>query len=274
MSTRVDRKDFFAIFNGFDFVLPSGGFATLPVNEFNRFLEHDEKAATNGHNTIAIRRPLMLLVLLCEPGESKQEARLKLLASCAARQRDAAGEPVLSKKEVATLWRELFAAMAIAGLSPQKLGEAEILEIIKAAWKQMTAAAAEAGGDAAKDEVTLQELKDWCQTDLGRRGMLTKMFSGNVRGTVAQMAIAEYKKRGGPERKFDGGRASMRFERALKKNGKTQMAAKRQDDNLRALRKKRRAASPTTPSSCAAPRRASDNIRRRGGPRLTLRMRN
>ena len=119
-----------------------------------------------------------------------------LLASCAARQRDAAGEPVLSKKEVATLWRELFAAMAIAGLSPQKLGEAEILEIIKAAWKQMTAAAAEAGGDAAKDEVTLQELKDWCQTDLGRRGMLTKMFSGNVRGTVAQMAIAEYKKRG------------------------------------------------------------------------------
>ncbi|KAH8064077.1 hypothetical protein JL721_8482 [Aureococcus anophagefferens] len=242
VSTRVDRKDFFAIFNGFDFVLPSGGFATLPVNEFNRFLEHDEKAATNGHNTIAIRRPLMLLVLLCEPGESKQEARLKLLASCAARQRDAAGEPVLSKKEVATLWRELFAAMAIAGLSPQKLGEAEILEIIKAAWKQMTAAAAEAGGDAAKDEVTLQELKDWCQTDLGRRGMLTKMFSGNVRGTVAQMAIAEYKKRGGPERKFDGGRASMRFERALKKNGKTQMAAKRQDDNLRALRKKRRAA--------------------------------
>ncbi|KAH8067212.1 protein phosphatase 3 [Aureococcus anophagefferens] len=186
VSTRVDRKDFFAIFNGFDFVLPSGGFATLPVNEFNRFLEHDEKAATNGHNTIAIRRPMLL-----------------------------------------------------------KLGEAEILEIIKAAWKQMTAAAAEAGGDAAKDEVTLQELKDWCQTDLGRRGMLTKMFSGNVRGTVAQMAIAEYKQRR-PERKFGGG-ASMRFERALKKNGKTQMAAKRQDDNLRALRKKRRAASPTIP---------------------------
>ena len=145
MSPRVARKDFFAIFNGFDFVLPSGGFATLPVNEFNRFLEHDEKAATDGHNTIAIRRPLMLLVLLCEPGESKQEARLKLLASCASRQRDAAGEPVLSKKEVATLWRELFAAMDIAGLSPKKLGEAEILEIIKAAWKQMTAAAAAVG---------------------------------------------------------------------------------------------------------------------------------
>jgi hypothetical protein len=38
VSTRVDRKDFFAIFNGFDFVLPSGGFATLPVNDNYCFL--------------------------------------------------------------------------------------------------------------------------------------------------------------------------------------------------------------------------------------------
>ncbi|KAH8043428.1 hypothetical protein JL722_15223 [Aureococcus anophagefferens] len=218
VSTRVDRKDFFAIFNGFDFVLPSGGFAALPVNEFNRFLEHDEKAATNGHNTIAIRRPS------CSSCSSASPASQAGGAPEAARELRRGGprlgRAVLSKKEVATLWRELFAAMAIAGLSPQKLGEAEILEIIKAAWKQMTAAAEAAAT---------------------RRRTRSRSRSSGL------MAIAEYKKRGGPERKFDGGRASMRFERALKKNGKTQMAAKRQDDNLRALRKKRRAASPTIP---------------------------
>ena len=32
----VDRKTFFAYFNAFDFMLPEGGFALLPVQEFNR----------------------------------------------------------------------------------------------------------------------------------------------------------------------------------------------------------------------------------------------
>lgn len=92
--------------------LPSGGFATLPVDEFNRFLETDDKGTRA--KQIAIRRPLMLLVLLCEPGSSGQETRLKLLAQCACRKKDDAGNPVLSKKEVATLWREMIAALTIA----------------------------------------------------------------------------------------------------------------------------------------------------------------
>ena len=87
VSTRADRKDFFGMFNSFDFVLPSGGFATLPVNEFNRFLDAEEKADSS--KTIAIRRPLMLLIVLCEPGNSRQDQRLQLLAQCACRKFDA-----------------------------------------------------------------------------------------------------------------------------------------------------------------------------------------
>ena len=75
----------------------------------------------------------MLLVLLCEPTVSGQERRLKLLAQCACRKYDDEGNPVLSKKEVATLWREMIAALTIASLTPSNLSEQETLEIIKSA---------------------------------------------------------------------------------------------------------------------------------------------
>lgn len=94
--------------------------------------------------------------------------------------------------------------------------------------------------DDKKEEVTLQDLQDFAKMDLGRRGMLTKMFSGNVRGTLAQAAIKNKMAPSKASPRFDGGRASMRFERALKKNGKTQMASRRESQNLRDLRVKHR----------------------------------
>ena len=126
----------------------------------------------------------------------------------------------------------MFATFAIADLTPQRLTAEEVTEVIKIAWKQMAGEE-----DKTKDEVTLFELREWCKLDLGRRGLLTKMFSGNVRGTVAKEAQADSKLKKLGERKFDGGRASIRFERALKKNGKTQMAAKREKEAISKLQK-------------------------------------
>lgn len=126
----------------------------------------------------------------------------------------------------------MFATFAIADLTPQRLTADEVTEVIKMAWKQMAGEE-----DKTKDEVTLFELREWCKLDLGRRGLLTKMFSGNVRGTVAKEAQADSNRKKLGERKFDGGRASIRFERALKKNGKTQMAAKREKEAISKLQK-------------------------------------
>jgi len=62
-------------------------------------------------------------------------------------------------------------------------------------------------GDDKKEEVTLQDLQDFAKMDLGRRGMLTKMFSGNVRGTLAQAAIKNKMAPSKASPRFDGGSA-------------------------------------------------------------------
>ena len=94
---------------------------------------------------------------------------------------------------------------------------------MKTSWGQLSEAAENEGA------VSLAELRAWCAADLGRRGLLTKVLAGNVRGTLSRAAaVARGKKEKEAQAKyrFDGGRATMRFERALKRDGARQMEEK------------------------------------------------
>ena len=247
---------------------------TLPEHDARRFIMAEEQAVEDHKRKIALRRPYTLLTLLCEKGKSLQERRLKLLARCSCRELDLMGKParrpsgnearrsrdvlrrcrhadandenrtspkrgrrpqVLTKKDVAALWRETAACMRLAGLAPVSLDKKTLDKVIAECWTQLTDAKPEGSKD---EKVTFAELRAWCAADLGKRGLLTKLLAGNVRGTLAHAAAVKRGKRAGDNYRFDGGRATMRFERALKRNPGKEKRKQRESVVVRDLRKK------------------------------------
>ena len=160
-------------------------------------------------------------------------AQSRIVASHSASSR--VGEPAFTKAELCALFAELIEVLRIFGVvsnrvSPEAIANAP-QEVVESAWSQIRAVDEQQDSlkrvaidiNAAEEEVVgISKLAEWCKSDLGKRGLLSKCLTGDVLGSV------KIAKQGGAfgvvqEKKLDASKSAARHQRARRRYSSSAM---------------------------------------------------
>lgn len=202
---KADRSHYFNAFNNYEYQNPrTGAFMTLPMEHFGKYIKSSDGKAKDGSQFIYMRRPLSMLVLLCDvEGVEGAQARLAMLMELASA---TGSRERLNRGELATLLADMAEGLHSIGIMAQQPKAKDLEDMTAMVW-------ARAEMEVKAETLDVKHFWRLCQKDFSKHGLLFAMLRGDFRASMRVVRNSgDYVKKG--PKALDADTSSSRYQRA------------------------------------------------------------